>query len=438
MSSHKHAVCVRIRRAAQRGNVAADDTTTTSGDGADTAAASNDAVDGDTRQSGDDSTDACTAESDASFCARVGKACGSVTAADNCGTSRTVASCGTCSDGMSCKDNACGTESCTPESDDEFCDRLEKACGSLTAGDNCGSSRTVASCGTCAESDVCSNNACVPVCEPESDADFCSRLGKACGAVTDDDNCGSSRSVASCGTCTESDTCAENQCTSGTCVPEADADFCTRLGKNCGTTTGTDNCGSLRSVACGECDNGSQCTQANVCQAIAGIRKTWDDCNGDPSDGGETPLLYNSNNCGECNNSVDVYEHGYGWCDDGVVRFLGCDLGYKPDSTGTGCTCNSYLGGADIPDDGIDEDCNGADATNSPARGLYVDPIGGDDDAGDGSPSTPPGGMVMKVDKNGGTPVTLSSGEGGPWGIAVDASAAYWTTSDGTVKKIAK
>jgi hypothetical protein len=37
----------------------------------------------------------CTAESDATFCSRLGKNCDSVTAADNCGTSRTVG-CGTC------------------------------------------------------------------------------------------------------------------------------------------------------------------------------------------------------------------------------------------------------------------------------------------------------------------------------------------------------
>jgi len=40
----------------------------------------------------------------------------------------------------------------------------------------------------------------------------------------------------------------------GVCTPESDADFCARLGKNCGQVAGTDNCGSGCSVvSCGAC-----------------------------------------------------------------------------------------------------------------------------------------------------------------------------------------
>lgn len=50
----------------------------------------------------------CTPETNAAFCARLGKACGSVTANDNCGTSRTVSSCGSCSSGQTCSgSNVC-------------------------------------------------------------------------------------------------------------------------------------------------------------------------------------------------------------------------------------------------------------------------------------------------------------------------------------------
>ena len=41
----------------------------------------------------------CQRESDATFCQRLGKACGAVSGTDNCGGSRTVSSCGTCSTG---------------------------------------------------------------------------------------------------------------------------------------------------------------------------------------------------------------------------------------------------------------------------------------------------------------------------------------------------
>ncbi len=53
----------------------------------------------------------CTAETDAAFCTRLTKNCGSVIANDNCGASRTVASCGTCSSGQTCgavTANVCG------------------------------------------------------------------------------------------------------------------------------------------------------------------------------------------------------------------------------------------------------------------------------------------------------------------------------------------
>jgi hypothetical protein len=54
----------------------------------------------------------CTPETDPQFCSRLGKNCGSVTALDNCGVSRTVSSCGTCNSGYSCAGegtaNVCG------------------------------------------------------------------------------------------------------------------------------------------------------------------------------------------------------------------------------------------------------------------------------------------------------------------------------------------
>ena len=57
---------------------------------------------------------ACTPESNASFCARLGKNCGAVTGTDNCGTIRTVASCGTCAAPETCggdgAPNVCGIQ----------------------------------------------------------------------------------------------------------------------------------------------------------------------------------------------------------------------------------------------------------------------------------------------------------------------------------------
>jgi endoglucanase len=54
----------------------------------------------------------CSAETDAAFCTRLAKNCGSVTGQDNCGRTRTVASCGTCTAPQTCGGggvgNVCG------------------------------------------------------------------------------------------------------------------------------------------------------------------------------------------------------------------------------------------------------------------------------------------------------------------------------------------
>lgn len=44
-------------------------------------------------------------------------------------------------------------------------------------------------------------------CTPETDADFCTRLGKTCGTVSALDNCNRARTVTSCGTCAAPKTC---------------------------------------------------------------------------------------------------------------------------------------------------------------------------------------------------------------------------------------
>ena len=100
---------------------------------------------------------------------------------------------------------------CTPETNAAFCSRLVKNCGTVTANDNCGTSRTVTSCGTCTSPQTCGgggvSNVCGTSCTPETDAAFCSRQGKNCGTVSANDNCGTSRTVTSCGSCTSPQTC---------------------------------------------------------------------------------------------------------------------------------------------------------------------------------------------------------------------------------------
>src|SRR5262249_45165815 len=58
----------------------------------------------------------CT-DTDAAFCARLGKNCGAASGTDNCSNPRYVASCGTCTAPQACSlAGVCGGAGCTPES----------------------------------------------------------------------------------------------------------------------------------------------------------------------------------------------------------------------------------------------------------------------------------------------------------------------------------
>jgi hypothetical protein len=53
---------------------------------------------------------------------------------------------------------------CTPESDATFCQRLARSCGQVSAADNCGPHRTVASCGSCTPPETCGGGGIENVC----------------------------------------------------------------------------------------------------------------------------------------------------------------------------------------------------------------------------------------------------------------------------------
>jgi len=148
--------------------------------------------------------------------------------------------------------------SCVPEDNASFCGRNGKQCGQFSATDNCGELRSVQVCGVCGNKEICSINTCkdAPVdCVPDTNVVLCSKLGKQCGSVSVlFDNCGKPRTIPDCGVCILPATCSpENVCAAPVCVPEADATFCARTGKNCGVLAApglTDNCGSLRVPNC--------------------------------------------------------------------------------------------------------------------------------------------------------------------------------------------
>jgi hypothetical protein len=139
---------------------------------------------------------ACTAETNAAFCTRLGKNCGSVTANDNCGNSKTVSSCGTCTSPQTCNNGVCAT-SCT-----DTCSSLGYNCGTRTI---CGISTN---CGSCSTGQTCNSaGKCAISC-----TDTCSSLGFNCGTQT---VCGVSKNCGSCNPSTQ--TCNNN----GVCVNNA-------------------------------------------------------------------------------------------------------------------------------------------------------------------------------------------------------------------------
>lgn len=103
----------------------------------------------------DGSTDAeapCEPETNAELCVAAGAECGALSATDRCGFERNIASCGGCTLPATCAGggvtNTCGT-SCAPITDQQLCAQQGQSCGPLTAVDNCGVTRNVASCGQC-------------------------------------------------------------------------------------------------------------------------------------------------------------------------------------------------------------------------------------------------------------------------------------------------
>jgi hypothetical protein len=116
------------------------------------------------------------------------------------------------------------------------------------------------------------------VCTPDSNAAFCKRLGNLnCGSVTAIDNCGVTRTKVDCGSCTSPQTCGgggtANICGGGgsggggggtSC--ESDAAFCIRLGGDCGSLSGTDTCGGAKTVADCASARGLSCTSPNFCK----------------------------------------------------------------------------------------------------------------------------------------------------------------------------
>jgi hypothetical protein len=314
-------------------------------------------------------------------CAAQGKNCGSID--DGCGS---TLFCGTCSGtGVTCGGggtaNVCG---CTPQTVAQLCDY--RNCGTYTATDNCGQSRTV-SCGTCSGPGVsCAGTGLANVCgcPAATDVQLCAAAGAECGSLVTTDNCGTVRTVPKCGDCALTNATpvctASNKCAIG---------VCNATWGNCNAVTG-DGCETtlLSLTNCGTC--GSACNPQNVSGATCATGACdygacnvgFAECDGVRANGCERNIRTNSD-CGACG-AVCARNNAVTSCSTGACQFVSCNAGWVnlDGDPNNGCefAC-TFLSSTDEPDDSFtDANCDGLDG--DVARSIFVAPGGNDANPG--------------------------------------------------------
>jgi hypothetical protein len=149
------------------------------------------------------------------LCLNAETQCGTIRADDGCGMKEV--DCGGCGGGQVCRGGAC----CTPMHDAlALCTTAGFGCGRVRLIDQCGDAHMV-DCGGCAAAlscDMSDRGSECGACLPEDDAHFCWRLGATCGSLTANDNCGATRTVG-CGGCEAGVTCGASVANQCECLP---------------------------------------------------------------------------------------------------------------------------------------------------------------------------------------------------------------------------
>jgi hypothetical protein len=160
----------------------------------------------------------CAPPTDPVMCQTAGFACGQTLIIDACGQHRNV-DCGNCGAGscaMSDTGSSCGP--CVNEDDATFCARHGATCGSLTSTDNCGAARTV-SCGGCSAGVSCGGTGVANQCACLPLLSLCAGSAQCCN-----DNCGPAGlcCVAQGDACVDDADCCAGNCALGRCTPFMD------------------------------------------------------------------------------------------------------------------------------------------------------------------------------------------------------------------------
>ena len=155
------------------------------------------------------------------------------------------------------------------------------------------------------------------VCEPESDARFCQRLGANCGTTSGEDNCGNVRTNVVCGHCAGPYSECDNRTNMCVCVPHSDEELCGIHGASCDTIT-VEACSGTpqaeeRTIDCSNFQDAGACCQGECCNACC--PETNDQmCARRQAECGTVAAL---NNCGESvSEDCGTCEHPYETCDE--------------------------------------------------------------------------------------------------------------------------
>lgn len=157
-----------------------------------------------------------------------------------------------CGDGETCLSGTCTDNRCTPETP-MFCPPPE--CTNAT---------------TCPES-LCGERSCVSGTCLRSDDGSCGE-GLYCipdiGCLPRPGNVGTDAGTDAGMDAFTPDAGSDAGADAG-CEPESDAELCATRGRVCGRATGTDRCGGVRDLDCGECDAGNRCAGATCEPCLA-------------------------------------------------------------------------------------------------------------------------------------------------------------------------
>ena len=156
------------------------------------------------------------------------------------------------------------------------------------------------------------------------------------------------RDVSNCGACgracsvpNASPSCTNGVCGIGMCAPGyADCNGDPADGCEVNTGTSADHCG-----ACGaRCivPNGSAACAAGVCR-VGNCNTGFADCNGRVTDGCETPVNFDADNCGRCGNVCPTPSAGSRVCRAGTCVIGSCQSGTEDCDMNAGNGCETQV-----------------------------------------------------------------------------------------------